>query len=124
MARAFLVLAIVVLMVRFVPGWYAAASRPPPSPNRPPDAIDYAEIDAATSLAIFDNRIEVRGVGLGDVGFERVYLEDIRDVVVYNGGIDIMTTGSMIELGIRSRLAAVALKTSIDRARERAATHR
>jgi hypothetical protein len=112
-------------MVRFVPGWYAAASRPPASPNRPPGAIEYAEIDAATSVAVFDNGIEVRAPGLGEVGFVRVYLEDIRDVVAHTRGVDVITADdSTLAIGVPTGYGSLGLKAVIDRARQRAASHR
>jgi hypothetical protein len=59
---------------------------------------------------------------MGALGFQRIYLDDIRDVVGTDRAVDVATDDGVLAIPIESRLTSALLKASIDKARARLAS--
>jgi len=98
-----------------------AVSASSPAVRKPAGALDYVELTDGTSIALFDNRLEVRGPAMGDAGQRRIYLDEIQSVVAKDAVLDVETEDGILTLGLGTRVAVVHLKSAIDDARRRIA---
>ena len=98
-----------------------AISASTPTVRNPAGALDYVELTDGTSIALFDNRLEVRGPAMGDAGQRRIYLDEIQSVVAKDAVLDVETEDGVLTLGLGTKMAVLHLKTAIHDAQRRIA---